>query len=415
MDQLPNAPPTPKPGHWLNRTVVGAGVTSLLADAGYEMANAALPGFLRGLAAGSAPLALGLIEGVADALSNFAKLGAGWVGDRVGRKKPLVVFGYALTGVSHALWAVAASWHLVFAGKLLGWFGKGVRGPLRNAILADAVAPSDRGKAFGLHRSADTIGAVLGPLAGMALLAWLAPRWSEGSTEPYRLLFWLTLVPGLGAALAFAVMVREGAGTGAVARRFGAALRELPRPFRRYLIGVGVFGLGDFSRTFLILAAADLLRPQYGPVAAVWAVGLYAWHNTVQALTAFPVGALSDRLGRRGLLALGYLVGAGVAAALAAVTSHGEASLALLMAILAMSGLYIGVEEALESAMTADLVPDSTLRGTAFGVLGAVNGLGDLVASLVVGLLWTAYGPPAACYYAAVMMALGAVLVRTAK
>src|SRR5438093_12921449 len=125
----PSAPP---PKTWLNRTVIGAGVTSFLADVGYEMAAAALPNFLLVLAPASAPTALGVIEGTADAVANFAKLGTGYVGDRIGRRKPFVVAGYGLTGVCHLFWAIATGWPLIFFGKVLGWFGKGVRGPLRN-------------------------------------------------------------------------------------------------------------------------------------------------------------------------------------------------------------------------------------------------------------------------------------------
>src|SRR5262249_49731215 len=154
---------------WLNRTVIGAGVTSFLADVGYEMAAAALPNFLLALAPAAAPTALGLIEGTADAVSNFAKLRTGYVGHRIRPRKPFVVAGYALTGVCHLFWAIANSWPLILLGKVLGWFGKGVRGPLRNAILADAVSRADHGKAFGLHRAADTAGAVIGPLVGAAL------------------------------------------------------------------------------------------------------------------------------------------------------------------------------------------------------------------------------------------------------
>src|SRR5439155_19113071 len=152
---MSDIPPQPVPGHWLNRTVVGAGVASFFADAGYEMATAVVSPFLILLAGAGAPAALGLIEGSADLLSNTVKLGSGWLGDRLGRRKPFVVFGYALNGCATALWSLAAGWPLIFAGKLLGWFGKGVRGPLRNAILADSVAAADRGKAFGLHRAAD--------------------------------------------------------------------------------------------------------------------------------------------------------------------------------------------------------------------------------------------------------------------
>src|SRR4051812_46850071 len=168
------------PDGWLNRTVVGTGVASFFADVGYEMATAALPRLLELVAGSAAPAALGLIEGAADALANTVKLATGWLGDRLGRRKPFVVAGYALTGVGTAVWSLASGWPLIFAGKLLGWFGKGVRGPLRNAILADSVPAAARGKAFGLHRAADTAGAVAGPLIAAAMLSALGPLYPDG-------------------------------------------------------------------------------------------------------------------------------------------------------------------------------------------------------------------------------------------
>jgi len=256
---------------WLNRTVIGAGVTSFLADVGYEMAAAALPNFLLALTPSAAPTALGLIEGTADAVSNFAKLGTGYVGDRIGRRKPFVVAGYALTGVCHLFWVFATGWPLIFIGKVLGWFGKGVRGPLRNAILADAVSRGDHGKAFGLHRAADTAGAVVGPLVGAGLLAALTPLWPDDATRSFRVVFLATLIPGLGSALAFALLVKERPIDRPPERKFFAALGALPAAFRRYLVAVGVFGLGDCSRLLVVLAASELLAPSLGSAAAAWA------------------------------------------------------------------------------------------------------------------------------------------------
>src|SRR5688572_22523270 len=191
------------PSPWLNRTVVGAGLTSFLADVGYELATALLPSFLLvlGLPAGYAASVLGAIEAAAEFLSNAAKLVVGWWSDRIGKRKALVVFGYALTGSAFALCAVAAAWPLVLAAKSLAWLGKGVRGPLRNAIITDAVDPAHRGKAFGFHRAGDTLGAVLGPLIA-AWLVWSNPPSFGGErlADTFRAAFWFTLVPGLGAA-----------------------------------------------------------------------------------------------------------------------------------------------------------------------------------------------------------------------
>jgi MFS family permease len=148
---------------WLNRTVLGAGLTSALGDFGYETGNVILPGFLAVL--GIPAAVLGAIEGIADATSSFTKLGAGYIADRLGHRKTLVVFGYVLTPVGQALIALANGWPLILAGRVLGWFGRGVRGPLRDAIMAEAITPQTRGRAFGFHRAADTVGRGLWPTA----------------------------------------------------------------------------------------------------------------------------------------------------------------------------------------------------------------------------------------------------------
>ena len=163
----------PPPGGWLNRNVFGMGLTSLLCDAGHEMATAVLAGFLTVI--GAPVYSLGIIEGVADAMSSFVKLGAGWWSDRLGHRKAITTAGYALTGGAFVLFAVAVSWPLVLVGRIVAWFGRGIRGPLRDAMLAESVAPGDRGKAFGFHRAGDTLGAIIGPLMAAGLMFLLQP------------------------------------------------------------------------------------------------------------------------------------------------------------------------------------------------------------------------------------------------
>jgi len=412
-DTSPSEANTSAPAEgWLNRNVVGMGLTSLLSDAGHEMATAVLPGFLAAIAAPA--YALGVIEGLSDALSSFVKLGAGWWSDRLGHRKTIATAGYALTGGAIALFAFAAAWPLVLLGRILAWFGRGIRGPLRDAMLAESVAAKDRGKAFGFHRAGDTLGAVVGPLLGAALLYLLPVSVAGDATAPFRTIFLLTLIPGLGAAVAFAVMVREKR-RAPQKMKFWASVRALPTNFRRFLVGVGAFGAGDFSHTLLILAATQLLAPTYGIVeAAQIAALLYALRNAFYAGASYPIGALSDRHGRRGLLLLGYLLGAIVTAGFAATFLFGMSSLPLLALLFALAGVYIASEDALEGALTADLVPDETIRGTAFGVLGTVNGVGDFASSAIVGLLWS-FSPAVGFLYAATMMLVGAVFLHRVR
>ncbi|HET6574131.1 MAG TPA: MFS transporter, partial [Fimbriiglobus sp.] len=404
---------------WFNRTVIGAGLTSFLADVGYELASALLPTFLLalGLPFGLAAQVMGAIEAVAEFLSNAAKLLVGWYSDRIGKRKAFVVGGYALTGVAFAFCAVAAGWPLVMLAKSLAWLGKGIRGPLRNAIITDAVAPADRGKAFGFHRAGDTLGAVLGPLIAAGVLWATAGDWSgvldgTDATGSYRLAFWFTLVPGLGAALVFWRMVREQRFTPKPGLRLGASVRAMPAGYRRFLVGVGLFGIGDFAHTLLILAAVNSLAESPDAKleqAAVIAVLLYAWRNFCQALAAFPAGWLGDHIGHVRVLVGGYLIAAATMAGFAGLVLSGSGSLVGWAALFALAGVYMAVQEALEPAIVPDLVPDRAVHGTAFGVLAVVNGLGDVAASLVVGMLFRYVGPAAGLGYAAFAMMAGAV------
>jgi MFS family permease len=298
---------------------------------------------------------------------------------------------------------------VVLLAKSLAWVGKGVRGPLRNAILADSVEPAHRGRAFGFHRAGDTLGAVAGPLLGAALVAWMPPHWFASADEPYRVVFLVTLVPGLGAALAFALLVRERRFTPNPGLRLGASIRALPAGFRRYLAPVFLFGLGDFSHALLIFAATLLLTPGYGAqAAATVAMSLYALKNAAGALAAFPAGWLGDRWGHRPVLVGGYLLGAGTMTGFGVLFATETRGVAWVAVLFATAGVYVAVQEALEPAIAADLVPDRAARGTAFGVLAAVNGLGDVFASIGIGALFL-LGEPVAFATAAGLMLAGTV------
>lgn len=406
-EDQPPAPAAPSfPGGWLNRNVVGMTITSFLGDAGHEMVTAVLPGFLGSL--GIAAAALGWIEGVSDASSSFVKLGAGWYSDRIGHRKGIVSAGYFLTGTALAIFALAVSWPIILLGRVVSWFGRGIRGPLRDAMLSESVSPEMRGKAFGLHRAGDTLGAVVGPLVGVWLLSVL-PHNSESA--PFRTIFVLSLVPGLAAVVSFIVLVQEKRRPANQHLQLWGAIRDLPKPYVRFLQGVGLFGLGDFSHTLLILAATQLLTPTHGAVSATQiAALLYVLRNVVYAAASFPIGILADRMDKTKLLAIGYLLGAGTAAMTAAaffVESPGTFPLA---GIFACAGAYIAVQDALEGAIPADLVRESS-RGTAYGLMGTVNGVGDFTASALVGTLWTMATPTVAFSCSGLVMLAGTLLL----
>ncbi|MGQ9553216.1 MAG: MFS transporter [Anaerolineae bacterium] len=391
---------------WLNRNVIGMGLASFFSDAGHEMATAILPLFL--LAIGAPAFALGTIEGVADAVSSFVKLGAGWLSDCTGRRKPIAISGYVLTGLTTGLFALATAWPHVLLARMVGWFGRGIRGPVRDAMLSESVPPEARGRAFGFHRASDTLGAIAGPLLGLALIGLAG---GSASVSTYRTLFWATVIPGLLSALSFALLVKERAPVANRNSGLVSTVGALPRHFKLLLIGVGVFGAGDFAHSLLTLRAAQMLAPAMGAArAGQTALALYTLHNVLYAGMSYPIGALADRIGKRGLLALGY----GIAAVMAVGWMTAVPSVWLLALLFALGGTFIAAEDALEGALAADLLPEA-VRGTGYGVLATVNGLGDFLSSTVVGLLWSVAGARAGFAYAAVLFLLGAIVVYRAR
>lgn len=386
---------------WLNRTVFGIGLASLCSDWSHEIATTLLPTFLATM--GAAAVWLGVIEGVSDGLSSLAKLASGFYTDRLRRRKGIAVAGYVVTALGTAAFGLASNaWHVLLA-RTTAWLGRGVRTPVRKALLAAAVTQDSYGRAFGFERMMDTVGAVIGPATALALLALL--------DHDYPILFALTLVPGLAAAALMAFVVREQARTAVGHIRFGASLRELPAAFRRLLIAVGLFGLGDFAHTMLILFAVQSLTPGLGAVtAASLGAGLYLLHNLLYAAFAMLAGWLADHFDKRRVLATGYLLAAVMGVAIVALPPN----LWTLALVFALGGVYIAIEETLEDSLCAELVPPSQ-HGMAFGTLATVNGIGDFASSIVVGLLWTTLGTSAAFGYSAALAACGAALVLRVK
>ena len=386
---------------WLNRTVLGIGLASLCSDWSHEIATTLLPTFLATM--GAAAVWLGVIEGVSDGLSSLAKLASGFYTDRLRRRKGIAVAGYVVTALGTAAFGLASNaWHVLLA-RTTAWLGRGVRTPVRKALLAAAVTQDSYGRAFGFERMMDTVGAVIGPATALALLALL--------DHDYPILFALTLVPGLAAAALMAFVVREQARTAVSHIRFGASLRELPAAFRRLLVAVGLFGLGDFAHTMLILFAVQSLTPGLGAVtAASLGAGLYLLHNLLYAAFAMLAGWLADHFDKRRVLATGYLLAAVMGVAIVALPPN----LWTLALVFALGGVYIAIEETLEDSLCAELVPPSQ-HGMAFGTLATVNGIGDFASSIVVGLLWTTLGTSAAFGYSAALAACGAALVLRVK
>jgi MFS family permease len=383
---------------WLNRTTLGISLASLLSDISHELATSVLPAFLMALGAG--PAALGWIEGSADGLSALAKLWGGMAADRVRRRKPLASVGYLVTAVGTAgIGLCTASWQVLVC-RVAAWIGRGSRSPARDVLMAEGAPREAHGRAFGMERAGDAAGAVMGPLLAMLLLA-------QGM-EPRHLML-VSLLPGSLAFLSIAWLVAERTH---VPRRASFSLRaELAgtgRPFRRYLVGILVFGAGDFSRTLLILYATQhITGTLFSLRGATAAVALYVLHNAVSAGAAFPIGALADRVGHRRVIVGGY--------ALAALTTLAFAlappTPACLLLLFVCSGVYIACEEVAEKSYAATLLP-ADRRGAGMGLLAAANGVGDMVSSALVGSLWSLLPNPAWGFgAAAALQSLGALVI----
>jgi MFS family permease len=382
---------------WLNRTVVGIGLASLFSDWSYEMATAVLPAFLTAM--GAAAAWLGLIEGVADGLSSFAKLGSGFYTDRLAHRKPVAALSYLVTAFGTGAFALATNAWQVLLARGVAWLGRGVRTPVRKALLAGAVTRETYGRAFGFERMMDTCGAIAGPATALVLLPLLQ--------QSYPRLFLLTLIPGVIAAGAIALIVKERARTPVSHVDLGESLRALPGRFRRFVLAAGVFGLGDFSPTLLILLATQTLAHLYGlATAARIAAALYLVHNVVYAGFALLSGHWADRYHKGRLLAGGYAV----AALMALMVVFLPLNVWTLGMVFILGGIYVAMAETLEDSFTAELVGESQ-HGMAFGTLATVNGFGDLLSSVVVGVLWTRYGIPVAFAYSAVLFLLGSWMV----
>jgi MFS family permease len=382
---------------WITRTVLAIVLATFFSDVSHEMCTAVLPLYLATVGLG--PAALGLIEGVADLLASLAKLTGGVVGHHVQRKRPWASLGYLITTAATSGIAWAAGLFSMLTLRSAAWMARGFRAPLRDYLLADAVEPRYYGRAYGLERAGDMLGAVAGPMLAVLLL-WL------GVAFP-TIIAW-TLVPGLLAAAAMFFFTKEtdAAPPPAMAesRSPEAAQWALPRSFWVFLIGVLLFGLGDFSRTFLIWLAARAAGGDDELAAGTVSVAvmLYMVHNLVSAVAAYPVGHLGDRRSKMSILLVGFALG--VTTNVLLVFASG--SLLWLVVVIVLSGVYIAILETLQKAVAAELLPRER-RSLGFGILACGNAVGDMVSSLYVGYLLQAGQYKAAFGVAAALGAVG--------
>lgn len=361
------------------------------------MINPLLPRFLSRVL-GAGPAVLGLIEGVAESTAAIVKLGSGILSDRMRRKKPLIISGYALAGFVRPLYGLAASWPVALAFRFADRFGKGLRSSPRDAMLAASAPPGRRGAAFGLHQTMDHAGAVVGPLIAMGLMA--------GFGFQMREIFLAAAVPAVLVLVVMVFLVKEPRPSPSLKLRaetplsggLGGILRK--SNFRYFLATILVFTLANSSDAFILLKLSD------AGVQDAWLAGLWSAHHLVKIASTYLGGHLSDSLGRKPLLISGWALYGLVYGGLA----FAQTPFACAVLFLAY-GLYHGLAEPVEKALVADLAPIGS-RGAAFGLYHMTVGLGALPASLVFGWIWNRWGSPAA-FLAGASMALAAALLLT--
>lgn len=387
-----NADPTAIRRKALPASIWALGFVSFFMDASSELVHALLPVFLV-TTLGASMLTVGIIEGVAEATASISKVFSGVISDWIGKRKLLAVIGYGLAALSKPLFPLAASADAVFAARFMDRVGKGIRGAPRDALVADIVAPDQRGAAYGLRQALDTAGAVAGPLLAIALMSLFA--------DDIRTVLWFAVIPAILAVLLLVFAVREperktAPATANAAARFRLADLRLLGPTYWEVVGVGaVLTLARFSEAFLVLKAQSAgLAMAYVPLVMVVMSAVYAF-------AAYPAGLLSDVLDRRKLMALGFAV---LIIADLVLAQANNAALVLLGA--AFWGLHMGLTQGLLSTLVADASP-AALRGSAFGLFNFVSGIALLVASIVAGALWQAHGPALTFHTGGAITAVG--------
>jgi MFS family permease len=357
--------------------VIALGFVSLAMDLSSEMIHALLPLFMVGTL-GLSVAAVGLIDGIAESTASITKVFSGWLSDRLGRRKPLILVGYGLAALSKPLFPLAAGAVPVLAARFADRIGKGIRGAPRDALIADVTPAAIRGRAFGLRQSMDTAGAFAGPLIAIGLMLVLA--------NDIRAVFWIAVIPAAAAVLLVLFAVEEPPAAAGAAARPPLRFAELKRLDRAYwgVVAIGIlFTLARFSEAFLILKASDEGLP-------LWlAPAVLVVMNLVYSAAAYPAGIASDRIGTRGLLLASLALLAAADLLLALVPG-----LTAAFAAIALWGLHMGLSQGLLSRLVADRSP-APLRGSAFGLFNLATGLAMLAASVTAGLLWDGFGPAA--------------------
>lgn len=371
------------------RNVFVLGVVSLFMDISSEMIYPLIPIFLSEVLHAS-KTSIGFIEGVAESTASLLKVVSGWLSDRLGRRKALILWGYGISVFSRPLLATAPSWIQVLIYRFADRMGKGVRTAPRDAIIADSSPRSVLGRSFGFHRSMDTVGAVIGPIVAFALLSLFA--------QDMRLVFWVSMVPGAFALFTIILFVEETRRKPAELRT-GVVLRRLDRRFKRFLIVAVVFTLGKTSEAFLILRAQEIgMSVKHIPL-------LYLTFNMVTALLSTPAGMMADSFGMRKTILASYFLFALIFLGFA----HATATAHVWLLFIAF-GLFVAINEGVQRAYVATVIQPE-VKATGYGIYHTFVGLAALPSSTIGGALWQSYGSRALFYYGAALSFLACILL----
>jgi MFS family permease len=385
----------------LGRNVILLGIVSLLADISSEMVNPLIPIFLTSVLLAS-PEIVGLVSGAADSTSNLVKVVVGWYSDRIHRRKPFVAIGYAPTAIVKPLMAIITTWPQMLAIRILDRGGKGVRTAPRDALLVDSVPVEKRGAAFGLHRGLDSAGAIIGTAISILLLLFLA---SNTNDETIRLIFILSSIPAFISVFVVVFFVKEKEqkeSSAGETKKFWATLKGADPRLKRYLAIVAMIGFANVGYTFLVLRAYE-----FG-AGLTEVLLIYLAMNITYTLFSFPAGIISDKVGKKKMIAVGLLIF--IAGAL---TMALASSLIMLLAGFLIYGTFLAVIDVNESAY-ASMLSKKSDRGTVMGAYHTVNGIVALPAGFLFGLVWSTFGdsgPLAAFGYVSIVAVVSLVLL----
>jgi MFS family permease len=374
----------------LRKNVFFAGVVSFFMDVSSEMIYPLMPLFLANVL-GINKSMIGLIEGIAEATASMLKVFSGWLSDRLGQRKNLMIAGYAISTLSRPIIALAGVWQQVLAARFIDRLGKGIRTAPRDAIIAESTETSHLARAFSFHRSMDTLGAVVGPAIAMLLL--------QLQSGNYQMVFWLSMVPGVMAVFTIIFFIRDKR-TSAYrpGERPRLSIRHFNWRMKFFILIATIFALGNSSDAFLILRAEQV------GIAPVLIPAVYLTFNLIYSLSAIPAGIAADRFGKKPLIMIGFILFAGLYFGFAV-----AGTAASIWVLFSFYGLFMGLTEGIQKGFLATIIP-SDFKATAFGVYATFVGLAALPASVIGGLLWDRVSPAATFYFGSATAAVAAIL-----